>query len=76
MIPLRDWVGKLRDITDPSREDTANLPALKMLDFYEILGDGTNSLTYATNHATKVSRVEFPVLNKELLTSWLKDWHI
>ncbi|KAI8958393.1 acetyl-CoA synthetase-like protein [Daldinia sp. FL1419] len=75
-IPLRDWVGKLRDISNSSYQDTADLPALKMLGFYETLGDGTSNLRYATNHAKKVSGIEFPVVDTELLTSWLKDWDL
>ncbi|KAI1478995.1 acetyl-CoA synthetase-like protein [Daldinia eschscholtzii] len=37
--PLREWTRKLRQITDPSPEDIAQMPALTILDFLEELGD-------------------------------------
>ncbi len=76
VIPLGEWASKLRSISDPSPQPVANLPALKMLDFYEILGSGTEYLRYATDHAKEVSGVEIPIVDKELLLSWLKDWSI
>ncbi|KAK6948066.1 hypothetical protein Daesc_009830 [Daldinia eschscholtzii] len=75
-IPLRDWVDKLRNISNPSRQDMADLPALKMLDFYRTLGNGIDSLRYETKHAKRISGLEFPDIDKELLKSWLKGWNL
>ncbi|OTB05366.1 hypothetical protein M426DRAFT_319902 [Hypoxylon sp. CI-4A] len=75
-IPLREWVNRLRDIADPSPEDVASLPALKLLDFYDTLGDGAESLSIATDHAREVSGVEVPTIDTELLASWLKYWDL
>lgn len=78
VIPLRDWVKKLRNISDArSPQDLAHdWPALKMLDFYETLGDGADSLSYATSRAREVSGVEIHAVDKGLLASWLKDWNL
>lgn len=45
-MPLREWVDTLRNLSDPSPRDTADMHALKMLEFYEILGNGTECLKY------------------------------
>lgn len=76
VISLRDWVKKLRDIPDPSPEDVAKLPALKLLDFYDIIGSGTGRPAYATGRAEEVSGVKIPAVDKELLVSWLKSWNL
>ncbi|KAI0379246.1 acetyl-CoA synthetase-like protein [Hypomontagnella monticulosa] len=75
-ISFRDWVSKLRNISDPSPQEVADMPALKMLDFYETLGSGAEQLRYATSHAREVSGVEIPAIDKTLLISWLRDWNL
>ncbi|KIX06266.1 uncharacterized protein Z518_04241 [Rhinocladiella mackenziei CBS 650.93] len=75
-VPLREWVKKLRDITDPNAEDLAKMPALKMLDFYEALGDGIDGTAYAIDHALSGSQVKFPTVDKQMLESWLQGWNL
>ncbi|KAI1396054.1 hypothetical protein F4819DRAFT_476529 [Hypoxylon fuscum] len=76
VISLQDWVDKLRNISDPSPQDVANLPALKLLDFYETLGNGADYMRYATGHAKEVSGIEIPAIDKELLASGLESWNL
>ncbi|KAI0169141.1 acetyl-CoA synthetase-like protein [Hypoxylon sp. FL1284] len=77
IVPLRDWVEKLRDVSDPNPRDVADsLPALKLLDFYEMVGSGTSQLRYETGRAREVSGVEVPAVDRQLLVSWLKSWNL
>lgn len=78
VVPMRDWVKKLRNITDPTPADVDKFPALRLLDFYETLGNaaGSEGERYATDHALSVSKVDIPPLEKELLASWLRTWDL
>ncbi|ETS77286.1 hypothetical protein PFICI_11160 [Pestalotiopsis fici W106-1] len=76
IVPLRDWVSQLESIDSPSSEDASRLPALKMLDWYRTLGDGTDTINIATSRAREISKVEIPAIDKEVLTSWLKGWNL
>ncbi|RYO89563.1 hypothetical protein DL762_003176 [Monosporascus cannonballus] len=74
VIPLPQWVKKLRDVVDPTPEDVDRMPALKLLDHYGALGDGVTGIAVATEHADGVSGVEIPVADNDTLRSWLRDW--
>ncbi|RYO84557.1 hypothetical protein DL764_009308 [Monosporascus ibericus] len=74
MIPLSQWVKKLRDVADPTPEDVDRMPALKLLDHYSALGDGVTGIAVATEHADMVSKVQIPVADDDMLRSWLQDW--
>ncbi|KAF7519954.1 hypothetical protein G7054_g12910 [Neopestalotiopsis clavispora] len=74
IVSFRDWVSKLENIDSPSPEDAKRLPALKMMDWYKTLGDGTDTIGIETSRAREISKVEIPVIDKELLTSWLQGW--
>lgn len=76
IVPLPDWVEKLRQVSSPSAAKIQELPALRLLDFYEGLGSGTDSLKYATACTREVSGVELAPPTRELLTSWLKSWDL
>lgn len=76
VITLREWVGKLESIESPSSEDAIRLPALKMLDWYRTLGDGAETINIATDRARGISKVEIPIIDKELLKSWLQGWDL
>ena len=75
-VPLKDWVQRLRDMQDPTADDIARLPALKLLDFYEGIGEGAETLTITTERATNTSLIEIPTIDKELLESWLRSWDL
>lgn len=49
VIPLPDWVDRLRKLSNSTSEDIKNLPALRLLDFYEGLGRGRNTSTLSQN---------------------------
>ncbi|RYP10073.1 hypothetical protein DL765_008227 [Monosporascus sp. GIB2] len=74
VIPLPQWVKKLRDVVDPTPEDVDRMPALKLLDHYGALGDGVTGIAVATEHADSVSGVQIPVADDDMLRSWLQDW--
>ncbi|KAM0814113.1 putative Carrier domain-containing protein [Seiridium cardinale] len=76
IVPLIEWVNKLRSIDTPSDEDVAKLPALKMLDWYKTLGDGSETINVATSHARTISKVDIPPVDQELLGSWLSGWNL
>lgn len=72
--PFQEWVRRLRDVKDPRAEDVARMPALKMLDYYEALGDGMEAATVATVRAERVSGVRIPEVGRDVLSSWLTGW--
>ncbi|RYP71484.1 hypothetical protein DL771_004739 [Monosporascus sp. 5C6A] len=74
VIPLSQWVKKLRNIVDPSPEDVDRMPALKLLDHYSAFGNGVTGIAVATENADMVSRVHIPVVGDDMLRSWLQDW--
>ncbi|RYP27611.1 hypothetical protein DL767_007616 [Monosporascus sp. MG133] len=74
VIPLPQWIKKLRDVVDPTPEDVDRMPALKLLDHYGALGDGVTGIAVATEHADMVSGVQIPVVDNDMLRSWLQDW--
>lgn len=76
VVSLPDWINKLRQSADLSSADVAKFPALRLLEFYEDLGSGSNSLEYATEHTQTVSGLDLGPLGQELLASWLKTWDL
>jgi hypothetical protein len=61
-------------MADPSLEDVVRLSALKMIDFYETLGNGVDSVNFRTKHAREVTGIDIPAVEKDMLVSWLSDW--
>ncbi|ROV87840.1 hypothetical protein VMCG_10544 [Cytospora schulzeri] len=74
IVSLPDWVNRLRQLSDSGSADVAKLPALRLLDFYEGLGSGSDSLDYVTEHTSLVSGMDLAPLEHELLACWLKTW--
>lgn len=74
VISLPQWVEKLRQLSDTASADIAALPALRLLDFYEGLGDGIESSNYATANSRAVSSLDLASIDPDLLVSWLKTW--
>jgi thioester reductase-like protein len=76
VVSLPEWVERLREYSNSGAPDAKRLPAVRLLEFYELLGSGTDSLRFATEQAQAVSGGELKPLKKELLESWLKSWGI
>ncbi|KAI1655328.1 acetyl-CoA synthetase-like protein [Daldinia decipiens] len=74
--PLGEWVRKLRAIVDPSTEKVAEMPALKMLDYYTSLAQGGERATYETSRALGLSQVEVPLVDKKMIRGWLNGWKL
>lgn len=73
---LPEWVKKVRAQTSPGdTPDVARLPALRLIDFYDVLGNGADSMAYATEHTRAVSGVDLAPVGRELLSSWLRSWN-
>jgi hypothetical protein len=49
---------------DPTPEDVLKFPALKLIEFYETLGNGVESMVFATSHAIDVCGVDIPSIEK------------
>jgi hypothetical protein len=63
-VPSRDWVIKLQEIADTLPEEIKELHALKILDFYEMLGDSAGYLGYDVAHTEEVLGAKIPVVGK------------
>lgn len=74
---LPEWVKKLRALTSPSAApDVAKLPALRLIDFYDVLGNGSDSMAFATEHTRAVCGVDLAPVRRDLLSSWLRSWNL
>lgn len=74
---LPEWVKKLRALASQSATpDVAKLPALRLIDFYDILGKCSDSMAYATEHTRAVSGVDLAPIPRDLLSSWLRSWNL
>ncbi|KAJ4385395.1 hypothetical protein N0V93_009823 [Gnomoniopsis smithogilvyi] len=76
IVSLQDWVHKLLRVSNPSSADIQKLPALRMLDFYQGLGSGCESVNYATEHTKVISGLDLAPVDRALLVSWLKTWNL
>ncbi|KAF3009254.1 putative secondary metabolism biosynthetic enzyme [Neopestalotiopsis sp. 37M] len=75
-IDFGEWVAKLEEIQEPTPEHARTMPALKMLAIYQSFSKAPKAPSFATDHASSVSQVEAPILSKELLSSWFRDWRL
>lgn len=74
---LPEWVKTVRAQTSPGdTPDVAKLPALRLIDFYDILGEGADSMAYATEHTRAVSGIDLAPVGRDLLSSWLRSWNL
>ncbi|KAI1098769.1 male sterility protein-domain-containing protein [Jackrogersella minutella] len=73
-IPLKEWTKKLKNITDPIAEDIARMPALKLLGYNDMLGDGAEHLDFATDSAMQNREVAMPTIDRMMLEKWLHSW--
>ncbi|KAI0159794.1 hypothetical protein GGR57DRAFT_437983 [Xylariaceae sp. FL1272] len=74
VVPLRDWVEKLKSMTTESTDvDLKALPALAMLDFFEWLAKGADRSSYATEHATGSSAMDLKPIDEDFIETWLGD---
>lgn len=76
LVTLPDWVDKLRHVSVSSATDVARLPAVRLLDFYDLIGNGTDCWKFATARTQAVSGVDLGPLKRGLLASWLKSWKL
>lgn len=74
---LPEWVKKVRARTSPSAApDVDKLPALRLIDFYDLLGSDSDSIAYATEHTRAVSGLDLAPVPRDLLSSWLRSWNL
>lgn len=77
VVSLPEWVDKLRALTSPgAAPDVARLPALRLVDFYEMIGEGSDSSAYATAHTRTACGTELAPVGRDLLASWLRSWNL
>ncbi|KAF2965609.1 hypothetical protein GQX73_g7969 [Xylaria multiplex] len=70
VVPLRQWIGRLKEIEHPSRD---KLPAAVMLDFFESLAEGGEKLTYDTQRASGASSVSLARIDVKFIEAWLGE---
>ncbi|KAI0013533.1 acetyl-CoA synthetase-like protein [Xylariaceae sp. FL0662B] len=76
VVTLREWVKRLRGIADPSVGDVAEMPALKLLGYYEVLGARSEPAAFRTDHLMSVSQVSIPTVDKSMMEGWLRTWNL
>ncbi|KAI1078275.1 acetyl-CoA synthetase-like protein [Whalleya microplaca] len=74
VVPLKEWVDKLRTIQGTKAAFISTMPALAMLDFFDILSDGAENSTYATANALTNFKGNLHVLDRAIVEGWLRSW--
>lgn len=77
-VELSEWIKDLERIQNPSAEDIAAKPALKLLDFYRGLAEGEGPLSAPieltrTKKASKTMRSLGPI-SGVLMANWMRQW--
>ena len=72
---MREWVQRLRSTTDPSVEDIARMPALKLLDYYDSIAE-TRQPSFASGRIDSVSKVGISAVDVHMLERWLSSWDL
>lgn len=75
-VPMQEWTEKLRMITDPSVEDLIEMPALKILDYFEALDLRYEQLKFATDRFRTLSKGEEQIVDEILIKDWLQSWDL
>ena len=75
-VSLREWVQRLRSIPYPNADDVSRLPALRLLEYYDALGDGMETVSCETNHAISIAQTRVPPVTKQMLEGWLQGWDL
>lgn len=75
-VSLEEWTRRLKDIVDPTADDIARMPALKLLDYYETLGGGAEDAAFATDSTMRSCEVMVPVVDGAMLERWLRSWDL
>ncbi|KAI0813826.1 hypothetical protein GGR55DRAFT_702803 [Xylaria sp. FL0064] len=76
VVQLQDWVKLLKNIADRGSIDMEKMPAFKLLNYYETLGNGMEGARYATDQAFGHAKYPVPDLSESLLERWLDGWSI
>lgn len=78
-VELSEWVAELECIEDPSSEDVAEKPALKLLPFYRALADGNSAamsvpldVSRAKNASATMRALE--PISPALMKNWMSQW--
>ncbi|KAI0435840.1 hypothetical protein F4803DRAFT_573631 [Xylaria telfairii] len=74
VVPLRDWVKLLKSISDQSTLDMDQMPALKLLNYFDSLGNGIEDARYETDQTFKQANITVTNLDEALLARWLSGW--
>ncbi|KAI1389913.1 acetyl-CoA synthetase-like protein [Hypoxylon trugodes] len=75
-IPLGKWTKKLKDIANPTAEDIEKMPALRLLGYYEMMGDGMENMSLQTDNAMRNFEGEVPAVDEAMLGNWLRSWKL
>ncbi|TQB68175.1 hypothetical protein MPDQ_003886 [Monascus purpureus] len=78
-VEFSDWIRELESIQDPSAEEIAAKPGIKILDFYRALLDGEGALSAPievgdTKQASPTMGALGPI-SAELMGNWLNQWN-
>lgn len=78
-VEFSDWIRELESIQDPSAEEIAAKPGVKILDFYRALLDGEGALSAPievgdTKQASPTMGALGPI-SAELMGNWLNQWN-
>ena len=75
IIPLSEWVGKLRTFDATKPKELSLYPALKMLKFFSLVASSGPSVRYQTSASVQASETMAGLrpVNQSLMQTWLKQ---
>lgn len=76
VVPLPEWVSEVRKSSESFGTSISDLPAVRLMDFYTILGSGIESADYETALTETIAGQKLGLLKPEVLAMWLKEWDL
>lgn len=76
VISLPEWIGELRKLWESGDTDISDLLAVRLVDFYTILGSDIEFTDYETANTEAIMGQKLGPLKQEILTSWVKKWDL
>ncbi|KAI0147491.1 hypothetical protein GGR57DRAFT_476649 [Xylariaceae sp. FL1272] len=77
VVSIKDWIQAVRETDYASSSlERSTLPALPLLDYYEDAYGSSRLARYETSLSKGESAGDVPVINEEILRTWLEGWEL
>lgn len=78
VVPLEEWIKRLQDLDASNPNVIAQYPAVKILDFFESLGEqqASGQVEFSTTKGCRASKTmaSLPAVDSAAMKVWLQQW--